>query len=127
MYIFVKYLHVSAVLISFILFFTRGVWMLRESPMLQHRWVKVVPHLVDTILLLSAITLAVMLSISPFSSAWLMAKIVALLLYIVLGTIGLKRGKRKQTRLIAWLAALLVFLYIVLVAHTHSVLPGLAQ
>jgi uncharacterized membrane protein SirB2 len=126
MYILVKYLHVSTVLISFTLFFVRGIWMLRESPILQKRWVKIVPHLVDTTLLLSAMTLAVMLTISPFSSAWLMAKIAALLLYIVLGTIGLKRGKSKQTRVIAWLAALFVFVYIVLVALTHSALLGLA-
>lgn len=97
--------------------------MLRSSALLQQRWVRVVPHLIDTVLLLSAVTLAYLLSISPLSSPWLMAKIVALLLYILLGTIAIKRGKTKTIRLSAWVAAQLVFLYIVTTALTHNPLP----
>ena len=121
--IIVKYLHVSCVLLSYILFFLRGIWMLRNSSLLQLRWVKVVPHIVDTALLLSAVTLAIQLSISPLSNPWLMAKIIALLLYIFLGTIAIKRGKTKGIRLSAWLAAQLVFIYIVAVALSHNPLP----
>lgn len=122
----VKYIHISCVLVSYLLFFVRGVWMLRASPILQHRWVKVVPHVVDSALLLSAIILATLLSVSPLSSGWLLAKIIALLLYILLGTIAIKRGKTREIRLAAWLAAQLVFIYIVSVALTHNALPGLA-
>lgn len=121
--IIIKYLHISSVLLSYILFFLRGVWMLRNSPVLQQRWVKVLPHIVDTALLLSAVTLAVQLSISPLSAPWLMAKIIALLLYIVLGTIAIKRGKTREIRLAAWLSAQLVFIYIVAVALSHNPLP----
>ena len=93
----VKYIHISCVIISYLFFFVRGVWMLRAAPILQQRWVKVVPHIVDTLLLLSAVTLAIQFSISPLSTPWLMAKIIALLLYILLGTLGVsgilcKRG-----------------------------------
>jgi uncharacterized membrane protein SirB2 len=119
----IKYLHICFVLLSYILFFLRGVWMLRAAPILQHRWVKVVPHVVDTALLLSAVTLAVQLSISPLSNPWLMAKIIALLLYIFLGTIAIKRGKTPAIRLAAWLFAQLVFIYIVAVALSHNPLP----
>lgn len=119
----IKYLHISCVLLSYSLFFVRGVWMLQDSPMLQRRWVKVVPHLVDSALLLSAVTLAILLSISPLSNAWLMAKIIALLLYIFLGTIAIKRGKTRVIRLAAWLGAQLVFIYIVTVALTHNPMP----
>ena len=122
----VKYIHISCVLISYLFFFVRGVWMLRAAPILQHRWVKVVPHVVDSALLLSAITLATLLSISPLAAPWLMAKIIALLLYILLGTIAIKRGKTRKIRLAAWLAAQLVFIYIVSVALTHNAMPGLA-
>lgn len=100
--------------------------MLRASPLLQQRWVKVAPHIVDSALLLSAVTLAIQLSISPFSSPWLMAKIIALLLYIVLGTLAIKRGKTRQIRLAAWLSAQLAFIYIVSVALTHNPAPWLA-
>jgi len=121
--LFVKYLHISFVSLSYGLFFLRGVWMLRDSPLLQQRWVKIVPHIVDTALLLSAITLAIQLSISPLAAPWLMAKIIALLGYILIGTIAIKRGKTKHIRLIAWITAQLVFAYMVTVALTHNPLP----
>jgi len=70
--------------------------------------------------------LATLLSISPLAAPWLMAKIIALLLYILLGTIAIKRGKTRKIRLAAWLAAQLVFIYIVSVALTHNAMPGLA-
>lgn len=122
----IKYFHISCVLLSYTLFFLRGVWMLRASPIMQQRWTKITPHVVDTALLLSAITLAIQYSISPLSNPWLMAKIIALLLYIFLGTIALKRGKTRTIRVAAWLSAQVVFIYIVAVALTHNPLPWLA-
>lgn len=101
----------------------RGIWMLRTSAMLQQRWTKIVPHIVDTVLLLSAISLAYQLSLSPLDTPWLLVKIIALLLYIVLGTIALKRGKTHRTRLAAWVLAQLIFVYMVTVALAHNPLP----
>jgi uncharacterized membrane protein SirB2 len=111
------------VALSYSLFVLRGVWMLRDSDALQQRWVKIAPHLVDSVLLASAIALAWQLNLSPFSTPWLAAKIVALLLYVVIGTIALKHGKTKRIRLGAWLAAQLVFVYMVSVAVTHDPVP----
>lgn len=108
---------------SFALFFVRGVWMLSDSPRLQQRWVKILPHLIDTTLLASALTLAWMSSQWPFMQPWLTAKVFGLLLYIVLGTIALKRGKTRQVRVTAWLLALATFGYIVAVALTRSPVP----
>lgn len=119
----IKYLHISCVLLSYLLFFVRGIFMLRESRYLQHRITKILPHIIDTALLLSAITLAYQLSLSPFSTPWLMSKIIALLLYIFLGTIALKRGPTKRIRLASWILAQLVFLYMITVALTHNPLP----
>lgn len=118
-----KALHITCVLLSYALFLLRGVWMLRTSPMLQARWVKVLPHVVDTLLLGSAIMLAVQLNISPLSAPWLMTKIIAMLCYIGLGMLAIKRGKTRRIRLAAWLAAQAVFFYIVAVALTHDPLP----
>lgn len=108
---------------SYSLFVLRGIWMLRGSPLLQRHWVRTTPHIVDTALLISAVTLAIQLSISPLSNTWLMSKIVALLLYIALGTIALKRGKTRTIRLSAWVAAQGVFFYIAGVALTHDPQP----
>lgn len=118
-----KHLHLTCVALSYSLFFLRGIWMLRDSSLLQQRWVKIAPHMVDTLLLASAIALAWQLGISPLAAPWLGAKIVALLFYIVIGAYALKRGRTKRIRLIAWLAAQLVFFYIVSVAVTHDPAP----
>lgn len=117
----VKPLHVGFVLVSYSLFFLRGVWMLQSSPHLQRRWVRIVPHVNDTFLLASGITLAVLTQTSPVSHPWLAAKIVALFVYVGLGTVALKRR-----RLWAWLAAQAVFFYIVAVAVTRNPLPFLS-
>ena len=94
--------------------------MLLDSPLLQRRWVKVVPHVVDTLLLTSALGLVFWSGQYPFVQTWLTAKVLALLAYIVLGTIALKRGKTKGVRTFALLAALAVFTYIVAVALTRN-------
>lgn len=122
-YLAIKLLHVGCVLLSYSLFLLRGIWVLRASPVMQQRWVKVVPHLIDSVLLGSAITLALMLELSPFAAPWLAAKILALLLYIVLGSLALKRARTQRGKLVAWLAAQAVFCYIVLTALTHDAMP----
>jgi uncharacterized membrane protein SirB2 len=119
----IKFIHIGCVALSYSLFFLRGVWMLHDSSVLQQRWVRFAPHTVDSVLLASAIALAWQLGISPLTRPWLVAKIVALLLYIVIGTFALKRGKTKRNRMIAWLTAQLVFFYIVSVAVTHNPAP----
>ncbi|MFZ2160694.1 MAG: SirB2 family protein [Sideroxyarcus sp.] len=119
----IKSIHIASVVLSYSLFFLRGVWMLRNSPLVQARWAKLARDAVDSTLLGSAILLAWQLGISPLEHSWLAAKIVALLLYIVIGSIALKRGKTKRIRLAAWLTAQLVFIYIVSVAVTHDATP----
>ena len=118
-----KYLHVTAVAVSLALFYLRGIWIFRNSPVMHQRWVKIVPHVVDTVLLASAITLAWLLGLSPLKTPWLMAKIIGLLVYIALGFIALDFSRRSYTRLGFWLAAQLVFFYIVAVAISKKVLP----
>ena len=122
-YIAIKFVHVGCVAISYALFVVRGVWMMRGSALLQGRWVRIVPHVVDTILLASAVALAVMSQQYPLANGWLTAKVAGLLVYIGLGTVALKRGKTRRVRIAAWLAAQAVFLYIVAVALTRMPLP----
>jgi uncharacterized membrane protein SirB2 len=121
MYETVKLIHVTSVAISISGFFVRGLWMLADSPRLRARWVRIAPHVVDTILLASAIYLAVTIQQYPGVNQWLTAKVVGLVVYVVLGSIGLKRGRNKQVRVVAWLAALATFAYIVGVALTRNV------
>ena len=125
-YLLVKHLHITCAVLSGSFFLLRGVWMLLESDALQRRWVKVVPHVVDTVLLTSALVMVFWSAQYPFVQPWLTAKVLALLAYIVLGTIALKRGQTKATRTAALVAALAVFAYIVLVALSRKVMPFLA-
>lgn len=118
-----KALHVACVVASYTLFFVRGVWMLRDSPRLNQRWVKVLPHVVDTFLLASAIALAVMSRQYPFVAAWLTAKVVALIVYIGLGMVALRYGRTRGVRRAAWITAQAVFVYIVAAALTRQALP----
>lgn len=118
----IKHLHMSCAAVSVSFFILRFSWMLRGSSMLQERWVRILPHVVDTILLASALTMVFWSGQIPFQQAWLGAKVLALFAYIVLGSIALKRGKTVQNRVLAFVAALLVFGYIVAVALSRQVL-----
>ena len=126
MVLLLKHLHITCVVLSISGFLVRGVWMMQESPWLQRKWVRVIPHIIDTILLGSAILLAMQIQQYPFVQNWLTAKVLALVAYIVIGAIGLKYGSTKKIRVSAWLAAIAIFLYIVLVALTRQVLPFVA-
>ena len=119
-YLALKHIHITFAALSGVLFLVRGIWMLSGSQQLQRRWVKVVPHIVDTLLLVSAIGLVVWSSQYPGEQSWLTAKVVALVGYIALGVIALKRGRTKQVRVAAFAGALACFAYIVAVAVTKS-------
>ena len=122
-YVVLKYVHLAAVALSFSLFFLRGLWMMLDSSQLGRRWVRIVPHVNDTVLLASGIWLAVLLRLAPGGSPWLTAKLVALAVYIGLGMLALRLLRSKGRRIAAWLAALVVFAYIVAVAVSHNPWP----
>ena len=122
----VKSIHITCVVSSYTLFFLRGVWMIQNSPRLRQRWVKIVPHVVDTTLLASAITLVIGIRQYPGVDAWLTAKVVGLLFYIGFGMTAFRFGKTMRAKIAAWVAAQLAFFYIVAVALTHNPLPFIA-
>jgi len=115
-----KDIHVSCVIATFILFFIRGMWMIVDSDLLLRKWTRRVPPVIDTLLLASAIVLAVTIHQYPFVHAWLTAKVVALFIYIGLGMLALTYGKTKTIRVGAWVAAQFCFFYIVAVAITKD-------
>lgn len=94
---------------------------------MRQRWVKIVPHMTDTLLLASAITLAVGIKQYPGTDAWLTAKVIGMLTYIGLGMMAFRFGKTMRARVAAWVAAQAAFFYIVATALTHNPLPFLAQ
>ena len=121
-----KLVHVSSAILSISGFALRGYWMLTDDPLLTRRLVKILPHLIDTLLLGSAVGMLLIWNASPFQYAWLNAKIIALLLYIALGMVALRFGRTRRVRAVAYGMALLTAGYIVTVACTRSALGPLA-
>jgi uncharacterized membrane protein SirB2 len=119
-YVALKHLHMASAAVSLALFLVRGAWMLTGSRLLYTRFSRIVPHVVDTLLLATAIGLMIVLRQYPFAQDWLTAKLVGLVVYIFLGTIALKRGKTPAIRSAALVAALMVFGWIVMTARAHA-------
>ena len=101
-------------------FILRGYWMMTQSPRLQLRVTRIAPHIIDTFFLLSGVALVSMLQLDVMSQPWLLAKFSGLIGYIILGTIAIRRGSTLQARVIAFVAALSLFAYIVGVAIAKS-------
>ncbi|MDP6415318.1 MAG: SirB2 family protein [Gammaproteobacteria bacterium] len=117
LYYFIKIIHVSCAVLSFSGFILRGYWMLQESEWLQHKISRVLPHLIDTVLLVSAIALVIMSRQYPTLVNWVSIKIGLLLLYIVLGSFTLKRGRTRQIRIACLVGALLTIVAIFVEAN----------
>ncbi|MGB1139549.1 MAG: SirB2 family protein [Halioglobus sp.] len=115
-----RVIHTSCALVSITGFALRGYWMVTSNPTLQHRLCRVLPHLVDTLLLGSAIAMLLMWGVSPLQVDWLLAKVIALLLYIGLGMVALRFGRTLRVRAGALLAALVTALYMISVAYTKN-------
>jgi len=119
-YLTVKLIHQSAVTLSLTGFFVRGAAGLAGARWVQGRAAKTLPHIVDSVLLLSALTLAWTLRATPGNAPWLTAKVIGLVVYVALGVIALRTGRPRSIRAAAWVAALLTALWIVSVAVTKS-------
>jgi len=124
-YLGVRHSHVAFVSLSITLFVVRAAWILRAPQRLQRPWVRIVPHVVDTLLLLSGVWLAWQLGAAGVAG-WLPAKLLVLVAYILLGAIALRYGRTRNVRVAAAIGALATFAYMASVAETKSPLGFLA-
>lgn len=115
MYLALKHTHLVFVALSLLFFTLRGLWLFTNSPLLTKKWAKILPHIISILLLASGIVLALHLGISPGSQPWLLAKIIALVVYIGLGVATFKVANRGLSTGL-WLAALVTFAYMIIVA-----------
>lgn len=126
MYETLKWVHVAAVIASGSGFVARAALMLAGSPLLRARLARVVPHVVDTVLLAAGVAMAVLARLSPFAQPWLLAKLIALPVYVALGAIALRHGRTPRIRLAALLGAMATYAYIVGTALSRDPLWPLA-
>ena len=122
-YYLLKLGHVACVVISGSLFIFRYARLSMRPDQPLPKKLKVLPHINDTVLLSCAIGMLILIGLNPFTTPWLLAKIVALLVYIVLGAICMRSlpGSRRQT--VSFVAAISVFAYILLVGLSKQVMP----
>ena len=121
-----KLVHQGAVVLSIAGFFVRGAAGLAGARWVRGRLARTLPHVVDTVLLVSALALAWMLRLTPGSAPWLLAKILGLIVYVGLGIVALRPGRPPAVRATAWLAALATEAWIVSVAVTKTPLGFLS-
>ena len=124
LYLTIKYLHVTCVVLSISGFCLRGLLLLRNPSLCrwhgERRWLRMLPHLNDSLLLAAAIALTVLIDQYPLVNGWLTAKILGLLAYILLGAYALRPGASPRLRIAAGLVAVAVFGWIVSVALTKQ-------
>lgn len=119
-YLQIKAVHIAAVILSGSLFMLRGLLMLARSRWTNHAALRWLSYAIDTTLLTAALMLVTILHQYPFVQGWLTAKVLLLVIYIVLGTFALKRGRTRRVQVGCYFAALFVFAFIVTIARAHD-------
>jgi uncharacterized membrane protein SirB2 len=116
----IKAVHIAAVIASGLLFLLRGAAVQLGACWAMAAPLRYLSYTIDTVLLTAALMLATIIHQFPFVQGWLTAKVMLLVVYVVLGSFALKRGRTRAVRTSCWIAALLVYLFIVSIARTHS-------
>jgi len=119
LYLPLRHIHITCAILTIALFVLRGGLMLVDSPWQRNVVLRYLPHAVDTVLLTTALILTTVVHQFPFATGWLTAKVLLLIVYIVLGSIALKRGRTRQVRVVAFVAALATVAFLLSVARAH--------
>jgi len=119
LYLPLRHIHITCAILTIALFVLRGGLMLVDSPWQRNVVLRYLPHAVDTVLLTTALILTTVVHQFPFATGWLTAKVLLLIVYIVLGSIALKRGRTRRIRIAAFVAALATVGFLVTVARAH--------
>ena len=126
-YLFLRHAHIGFVIASVTLFVIRGGLMLAGSPHVHAGVLRYTSYTIDTMLLTAAFMLTSVIHQYPFATGWLTMKVVLLVVYVVLGSIALKRGRTQRVRVIAFVAALLTVAFLYSVARAHHPLGVFAS
>lgn len=126
-YLQLRQAHIAFVIVSVSIFALRGVLMLANSRHVNSPWLRYASYTVDTLLLTAALMLTTVIHQYPFQTGWLTMKVVLLVVYVVLGTIALKRGRTRTARVVAFVAALATIAFLYTVARAHHPLGIFAQ
>jgi uncharacterized membrane protein SirB2 len=115
-----KHLHITLAVISISLFTLRFAWLMLNSQQLNRKWVKITPHIIDTLLIIIGVMMVVQLSINPLEQLWLAEKMLALIAYIFTGLYTLKFARNRMMKIIGYLGAIGWIMLIVRIAITKE-------
>jgi uncharacterized membrane protein SirB2 len=118
-YLGLRYAHIACAIASVSLFTLRGALMFANSRWHDAAAVRYLSYSIDTLLLTAALMLTTVIHQYPFSTGWLTMKVLLLVVYVILGSIALKRGRTRRQRGFAFVAALLTVGFLVTVARAH--------
>lgn len=122
----IKWVHIACVLASGSLFALRGLLVqLGHAGAAQWTPLRLLSYSVDTALLTAALMLLTILPGAMFANGWLTTKLILLVLYVLLGTLALKRGRTKRMRQLCYVAALCTYVFMLGVARMHHPLGWL--
>ena len=119
MFLTIKSIHISLVVISFIIFFVRGLMMMFRNEQYRHRLFRIIPPVIDTLLLVTGLLLMYILKIYPTSQYWLGIKMIVLVVYIILGIVALNRTNNYNIQVVSFIAAVCAILFMASLAITH--------
>ncbi|GLO61602.1 hypothetical protein MACH09_21100 [Vibrio sp. MACH09] len=108
MYLALKNIHLLSIALSAILLSVRFALVMANSQLIDKKFIKIAPHVVDTVLLLTGIGLIISLGFIPFTAGteWFTQKVTCILAYFALGFFALKMAKNKLLRIFAFFGAL---------------------
>ena len=117
-------LHVSLVGLSLSLFFWGGIAMWQGKAIQSYIWQRRIPDSIDSILFISGVGLAYVLGFSPWHDSWLLVKLIALVAYIALGFMALRKGSSTMwLKRTCFILALFTATYMIAIAHSKLLFP----
>jgi len=115
----IRLVHISAALASGGLFLFRGLALFSGFAWAKAAPLRYLSYTIDTVLLTAALMLMTIVQQYPFVDAWLTVKVLAVVVYVVLGILAFRIGRSRPLGPAAWIAALAVFGFIYSVARAH--------
>lgn len=107
MYYALKHSHFIMIALSALLFTIRYVLLVKQSTLLQNKVIKIAPHAVDTLLILTGIGLILYTGFIPYTDAapWMAQKLTCVFAYFALCFFTLKLAKNNLLRTFGFLGA----------------------
>ncbi|MBO1255496.1 SirB2 family protein [Alteromonas sp. 5E99-2] len=114
MYEIVKHIHITAVMLSILVFIGRFLLLQFVPRVGNHKILKIVPHVLYTVLLISAIVLCSLIGVYPLADTWATQKLIGLVAFAVIGLYSTKWAKTKS---MAWGSFFIVLVFLVMTLH----------